>query len=183
VRRRKLDGGVYVAEGGLVEVGGDDLALLRADAFAAPRRRARLCAHPGPEDRLHEMIVALDRRSYVRPHRHGGKSESFHMIEGELDLFLFDDDGSVRRVVRLGEHRSGRPFFFRLTEDTFHAPVAAGPCAVFHETTNGPFDRRDARPAPWAPDEGDAAAAAYLERLRRLAAGRAAHLTGTEGRP
>jgi cupin fold WbuC family metalloprotein len=174
VRYRKLNEEVWVAEGSVVQVRAADIRFLAQQAQVSSKKRARLCAHPGPQDRLHEMFIALDRQTYVRPHRHGGKSESFHVIEGELDVFLFDEDGTVREIVALGDYHSGKPFFYRLMEDVFHTPVIVTPYALFHETTNGPFDRKDTEMASWAPDEQDPfASSAYLEEMRLLARHRA----------
>jgi hypothetical protein len=41
------------------------------------------------------------------------------------------------------------------------------PYVVFHETTNGPFDRAETEFAPWAPAEGEPEAAAFTESVRR----------------
>src|SRR5262249_51267108 len=117
---RLVKEGVLVAHGPVVSVMRADVEQVRALAAASPRRRARLCAHPPAADPLHEMLIVLRRGSYVRPHRHRGKSESFHVVEGALTVAVFDDDGSVREAIRLGEYGSGRPFFFRLGEPAYH---------------------------------------------------------------
>ncbi len=101
-----------------------DLAAVRDRGTRSPRKRARLCTHPVPTDPLHEMLICLARGTYVRPHRHAGKSESFHIIEGELDVLLFHDGGSIREVIRMGPYQSGKVFFYRLMEPCFHTVLA-----------------------------------------------------------
>jgi cupin fold WbuC family metalloprotein len=169
MNHKKVNDEVFIAQGGVVQVRQYDVAFLKGQAQASPKRRARLCTHPGGEDRLHEMLILLDGATYVHPHRHGGKSESFHIIEGEMDVFLFHDDGSVRDIIRMGDYRSGKAFFYRLMEDTYHMPVISGPYVLFHETTNGPFNRGDTQLAPWAPEENTPAATTYLNKLKALA--------------
>jgi cupin fold WbuC family metalloprotein len=169
MNHKKVNEEVFIAQGGVVQVRQLDVAFLKGQAQVSPKRRARLCTHPGAQDRLHEMLILLDGSTYVRPHRHGGKSESFHIIEGELDVFLFNDDGTIRDIIRMGDYRSGKVFFYRLMDDTYHMPVITGPYVLFHETTNGPFKREDTEFAPWSPEENDPAAAAYLDRLKVLA--------------
>jgi cupin fold WbuC family metalloprotein len=164
---RTVSDEVLVATGGVVQVRSADVALVVQKGTSNARKRARLCAHPGPDDRLHEMLIVLDRGTYIRPHRHGAKSESFHVIEGELDVVLFHDDGGVRDVVRMGPYGSGRAFFYRLMEPCYHAVLINSPYALFHETTNGPFDRADVDFAPWSPPEGDPRVAAFVGRLRQ----------------
>ena len=108
VNYRVLSEEVLVATGAVVQVRAEDVAVVKARGTTNARKRARLCVHPGPDDKLHEMLIVLDRATYIRPHRHAGKSESFHVVEGELDVLLFHDDGAVREVVRMGPYRSGR---------------------------------------------------------------------------
>ena len=157
---------VLVAAGGVVRVRAADVAEVVARGTRSPRKRARLCAHPTPTDALHEMLICLARGTYVRPHRHAGKSESFHIIEGELDVVLFDDAGAVCEVIPMGPYPSGQAFFYRLMEPCFHTVLVKTPHALFHETTNGPFDPADTEFAEWAPPEGSAAVDEFLERLR-----------------
>jgi cupin fold WbuC family metalloprotein len=151
---------VYVSETDVTTVTGDDIAFLKARAAENPRRRVRLCAHRDTADRLHEMLIVHMRGTYVQPHKHLGKSESFHVIEGRLKVLLFDDDGRHTRTVQLSEPNGGASFFYRLAAPTFHSVVPESEFVVFHEVTNGPFDRRETIAAPWAPSETDAAAGA-----------------------
>jgi len=161
---------VLVATGGVVRVAAADLAEIRGRGACGPRKRARLCAHRTPVDPLHEMLICLARGTYIRPHRHPGKSESFHLIEGELDVVLFDDCGEVREVVRMGTYASGKTFFYRLGKPWFHMVLVNTPHVLLHETTNGPFDPADTEFAPWAPAEGDPASAGFVARVRSAAA-------------
>ena len=162
---------VFQAVGGIVQVSAADVAAVVAKGTTNARKRARLCAHPGPEDRLHEMLIVLDRGTYIRPHRHGNKAESFHIIEGELDVVIFHDDGAVRDVIRMGPYGSGKAFYYRIMEPCYHSVLVGTPHAVFHETTNGPFNRGDTEFAPWSPAEGEPGVAAYLDQIRGSASG------------
>ena len=158
---------VQVAGGGVVCVAAIDVERVRERGIRAERKRARICAHPSTSDPLHEMIICLDRRTYIRPHRHAGKSESFHIIEGELDVVLFEKNGEVREVIRMGPYQSRRTFFYRLMEPCFHTVLVRTPQAIFHETTNGPFDPDDTEYAQWAPTSGqEAEEFQHLLRLR-----------------
>jgi cupin fold WbuC family metalloprotein len=87
-------------------------------------------------------------------------------VEGELDVLLFDDDGPVRDVIRMGPYQSGRVFFYRLMEPLFHSVLVRSPHVLLHETTNGPFDPADTEFAPWSPVEGGPNATEYLNGLR-----------------
>lgn len=158
---------VLIATGGVVRVSATDVEELVSRATRSNRRRARLCTHPAPDDALHEMMICLARETYIRPHRHAGKSESFHIITGELDVILFDDAGTVADVIRMGPYGSGKAFFYRLMEPAFHTVLVRTPHVLFHETTNGPFAPGETEFAEWAPREGDPEALRYIDRLRQ----------------
>ena len=118
------------------------------------------------------MLIVHARGSYVRPHRHPGKTESMHIIEGAADLVVFDGTGDVESVTVLGDYPSGNAFFHRMAAPLFHTLLVRSDVFVFHETTNGPFDCRDTEFAPWAPGEGDVEGVALFlanlqERVRR----------------
>ena len=173
MRLRKLNDEVLVAEGPLVRVSGPDIAALKQQALANPRQRIRICTHPDTGDRLHEMLIVHTRGTYVRPHKHLNKSESVHIIEGEVDVVFLDEAGEVSDVVRLGDYRSGREFYYRMSSPLYHTLLIASEFLVFHEVTNGPFRREETVFAPWAPEERDPAACGVFQgRLAREVATR-----------
>lgn len=151
---RQVSPEVFVATEGVLSVSRTDLADLRAQALANPSRKARICAHPSVTDTLHEMLIVHVRGAYVRPHKHPRKSESFHMIEGQLDIVLFDDAGHVERLIPLAAEGEGS-LFYRLSDCRFHTVIPRSEVVVFHEVTNGPFDRSETVFAEWAPADDD----------------------------
>jgi cupin fold WbuC family metalloprotein len=140
----------------IVEVGQDWYDRLKRHAFEADQKRARLCLHHGPDDPLHEMIIVFHRETLVRPHRHSTKSESFHMIFGELDIAMFDDHGALTRVVRMGDAASGKTHVYRLSSAIWHSVIVRSEFAAIHEVTNGPFRAEENEFATWAPAEPEA---------------------------
>ncbi len=163
---RKVNDEVFIALDPIVKWGGEEIAFLKRTALASPRKRARICAHNTNEDALHEMIIVISAGSYIHPHRHIGKSESFHIIEGEVDVAVFDDAGAIADVIELGPVGSGRQFYYRLSESAFHTLLIRSDCLVVHEVTNGPFARDRTALAPFAPpEEQQDAARAYMRRV------------------
>jgi cupin fold WbuC family metalloprotein len=146
----------------IIEIGTPRLAELVRAAAAEPLRRSRICLHRSSEDLTQEMIIALMQDSYVPPHKHTGKSESFHVIRGELDIVFFDDAGKANRIVSLGTPGGIKPFVYRLSVDLWHSVRVLTEVAVFHETTTGPFVKGHSQFPPWAP------AAADVEGVRRF---------------
>ena len=162
---------VFLAEGPIASVGPAEIDRLKAAVQASPKRRARINAHPDGEDALHEMIIAIDASSYIRPHKHPGKSEAFHIVEGEVDIVVFKDDGEIDRIVELGAPGSQHPFYYRMSNAFFHTLIIRSDLLVVHEITNGPFRPAGTVFADFAPDdrETDKAEAYQAELAQRVA--------------
>jgi cupin fold WbuC family metalloprotein len=156
MRLNKKSNEVYIADEPIVATTRSEVDLLKQSASASLLKRSRICAHRHGTDSLHEMLIVLERDSYIRPHKHQGKSESFHIIEGVVDVIIFDDAGDVRDVIQMGDYPSGRNFYYRLADPLFHTLAIRSERVAFHETTNGPFRKEDTFFATWSPEEGDA---------------------------
>jgi cupin fold WbuC family metalloprotein len=137
----------------IVAVSASDITDLKRKQEDTARKRIRLCAHQQIEDLLHEMLIVHTRDTYVRPHRHVGKSESYHVIEGCFDLVTFDEAGNVMQVFEMGPLSSELNFFCRLPDSLYHGLLIHSPVVVFHEATSGPFLRKQTEFAPWSPLE------------------------------
>lgn len=142
---------VFTHSDPIVEVGPRWVEHLKAQAASSPLRRARLCMHRDHAEAIQEMVIALCQDALFRPHRHHAKSESFHVIEGEFYILVFDANGKVVRGVRLAPPGSGHSFAYRMCAPTWHAIVPITPFVVFHETTQGPFKKDEAQFPSWAP--------------------------------
>jgi cupin fold WbuC family metalloprotein len=168
---KKVNNEIFLAENGLVLVDHAQIEFLKAHAARSPRHRARLCAHKDGQDRIHEMLIALTQDVYIRPHKHLNKSESFHVIAGSALMVYFDDAGVIAEVIHIGDAASGRPFYFRDDDERYHTQIITSPFLVFHEVTNGPFNRADTLLAPWSPEETNLKASrAFLDNLKCRAA-------------
>ena len=155
---------VLVADEDVVQLGATNLEQLKTAAAANARRRIRICAHRDPSEPLHEMVIVHMRGAYVRPHKHLGKTESMHVVEGFADVVFFDDEGGVLDVIPIGTSDSGRTFYYRLAAPWYHTLVVTSEFFVFHEVTDGPFRREDKVFPPWAPEEDDAAGVARFQK-------------------
>jgi cupin fold WbuC family metalloprotein len=163
---RKINDEVFIAEDAIVRLGDAEIGFLKKQARISPRKRARICAHKTNDDALHEMVIVISADSYIHPHRHVGKSESFHIVEGEVDVAVFDDDGKLAEVIQLGAPASGRCFYYRLSESAFHTLLIRSDYLIVHEVTNGPFDRDRTVLASFAPTEDrEAEARAYMQQV------------------
>jgi cupin fold WbuC family metalloprotein len=167
---------VYYSDDAIVTADDATIAELKRIAAGNPRLRSRLCTHPDPSSGLHEMLIVHHREAYVRPHKHFGKPESFHLIEGTAQVVIFEDDGRIRDVLEMAPYGRGVLCYYRMPEQVFHSILITSEWLVFHETTAGPFDPSRTAFPDWAPDGGDAAEVqVYVTRTGALAAEHLAH--------
>lgn len=149
----KLNSEVFYSKDALTTVNQSNIEYFNHLSSLNSRKRIRLCTHLNQADSLHEMLIVHERNTYVRPHKHPGKSESTHIIEGLVDVVLFDDEGQIERVISMGDYASGKTFYYRMATPIFHTLIIRSEVLVFHEITNGPFDRSATVFAPWAPED------------------------------
>ena len=101
------------------------------------------------------MLIVCHRSTIMPPHRHPvGRSESYHVVEGEMVICLFDNEGSVSRRINLSDKGSNGAFLYRLSESMWHAPIAISEWLVYHETLTGPFYESETVEFPdWLPKD------------------------------
>jgi cupin fold WbuC family metalloprotein len=149
-----------------------DRSLLDATTAAArtaSRGRKNHNFHTPASDAANRLLNAVEPGSYIQPHRHldPSKDETFVVLRGRFGLIVFDDAGTVTETVVL--EPGGDIVGAHLPAGTFHTLVSLSPQSVFFESKAGPYAPiAEAERAPWAPREGEPAAAAYLKRLEHL---------------
>lgn len=167
----KKQEGVYVlsdqARDGVLSIGYSEIEKLKEIASQSSLKRARLCAHEHDQDYLHQMIIAIRNGCYIRPHKHLNKVESFHLIDGAMDVIVFSDEGKILKRIRMSSDGRGRgAVFYRLSRPFYHTVVVISAVAVFHEITEGPFEPGQASVASFSPQEDDhAGVQAWLDRM------------------
>jgi cupin fold WbuC family metalloprotein len=144
------------------------IARILEKARAAPRRRTNHNFHASAEDNPHRFLNVLLEGTYIRPHRHRDppKAETFLVLEGQVVLWVFDNDGNVVETHLLDGDGPVRGV--DVPAGVYHALTAVSDHAVCFEVKPGPYRAEtDKEFAAWAPAEGDAAAADYLNSLPR----------------
>lgn len=160
--------GVFTAKGPITCITNEDISIIKKDAYASPLLRSRICIHNNTDDPVQEMIIALCKDSYIPPHRHVGKTESFHIIYGQADILFFEKTGDISHMISLGIDAPDG-FYYRLSAPLFHTVLSRGEMVVIHETITGPFHPEENLKAPFAPDDKDYyAARKYLAMLHKF---------------
>lgn len=106
-------------------------------------RDLRLCLHKEKNDRFHQMIILLHRGSNHRQHKEN-REESYHMIQGRMEVILFDN-GSIKKRIVLDPKDTP---VYRMAAHTWHSTVPLTPIVIFHEAKLGPYSRSDITYAP-----------------------------------
>jgi cupin fold WbuC family metalloprotein len=164
--------GVYYSPYPLPIIDAGIIEFLKLRARATPQRRARFCAHQSADVEQHEMLIVSHRDTYIAPHRHFDKLESFVILEGLADIILFDERGRVEKIVKMGPPSSSQPFFYFMPPRQFHSLSIETELLVFLESTKGPFRKQDCEHAAWAPDAADnASGRLYIEAVLRETSG------------
>ena len=143
---------------------------LTAQAAASPRRRAHFNIHTSAADPIQRFLVATQRDTYFRPHKHLTRSELAIVLRGQFDILTFDDDGRVQSRHCVGDGTG--QFAYEASKGTWHALIALKDGGAFLEVKEGPYDPAVAVDfAPWAPAEGAESVGRYQQWLRTAAPG------------
>tara|TARA_S200000501_G_C20716228_1_gene696365 strand:- start:119 stop:640 length:522 start_codon:yes stop_codon:yes gene_type:complete len=162
---KKINNEVFIATDEIVHLSNEAITFIKERALESSRGRSRICLHKEDTDNLHEMLIAISKESYIRPHRHKNKSESFHLIDGEADVVIFSEEGEIKQVINLS---SSTNFFYRLDTPNYHTLLIHSPLLVIHEITNGPFDALESDFASFSPEEESEEVKFYLSNLRKV---------------
>lgn len=144
---------VYSAPGPIASIGSREIDFLKREVAVNKKGRVRINLHQGDDDLLHEMIIAIRPDSYIRPHKHPGKSEAFHVVYGAVDIVVFEDNGEILDVVSLAAQNETMAFYYRMSSPYFHTLIINSDILIVHEITNGPFVKEGGQFGSFAPPE------------------------------
>lgn len=139
-------------------VGRIDIKELKELTEKSRRNKFRLCLHKKTSDLVQEMIICTKNFVYSQPHKHpNNKSESYHIIEGSLDVIIFNDKGKVIDKIYLSSFKNkNSQFMYRLSKPYFHTMIPRSKWTIWHEVSTGPFTKKKnqfAKYADFAPSE------------------------------
>ena len=77
------------------------------------------------------------------------------VLDGEVDYIMFDDNGNIDNVIKMGSFESTQPFYQTIRKDKFHMLMIRSEWLVFLEVTEGPFKSEDTVFAEWSPRENE----------------------------
>ena len=146
---------VFYTDDSIVNISSNDIEELKRKMIISNNNRIRICTHKTKYDSLHEMLIIHTKNCYVRPHKHINKVESISILEGKAKIIIFNDDGSVHSELTVGQKESGEVFYHRMNINKYHMFIIQSDFLVFHEVTQGPFNKNYTVFPDWAPVDYD----------------------------
>ena len=146
--KKKKD--VIYFKNSLIKIKKKDIDLLREYSKYNIDNKSRYCNHKSKNSKLHEMIILHKKGYYVRPHSHPNRTESVHLIKGKVDIVI-----SIKRniidLIKMGNYQSGDVFYYRMNNELIHTLIIKSAYIIFHETSLGPFKRKNTKFTKWSP--------------------------------
>ena len=135
-----------------------------SQARTSPRLRMNYNFHPELNDPVQRLLNALEPWTYIRPHKHTSKEESFVLLRGTILAVSFNDDGTICDHAILSSATGIQGIEFE--ENIFHMLTSLETGSAVFEIKEGPFvPHTEGSSAPWAPKEGTPEAKVFLEKV------------------
>lgn len=139
-----------------------------AQAKENARLRMNYNFHETMDAPVHRMLNALEPGTYLPPHRHSDKEETYLVLRGRLMAFFYDEEGNVTEKICLNplEGRYG----LEIPPRTWHSIIALESGTVIFEIKKGPYQPLSPEDmASWAPAPDDVEGVkAFVERMLEL---------------
>lgn len=135
-----------------------------AEAKLSPRLRMNHNFHTELSDPVQRLLNALEPETYIRPHKHFTREESFVILRGTALAVTFNNDGTIKNSSLLNREKG--VFGVEFEENTFHMLISLESGTVVYEIKEGPFIPHSVEgQADWAPEEGNPASDDFLKKV------------------
>ena len=121
------------------------LSLIKELAFFRGVDICRICLHINNKSDIHEMLMMHTQPSSTGPLKQDKTSISYHIIEGELEIKLYDNNGNEVKNYNLNSHSSSTisSHSLRLNANQYRSIHSKSNYTLFLETASGPFKDSD----------------------------------------
>lgn len=132
-----------------------------SEAQASPRLRMNYNFHASLDAPIHRLLNALEPGTYLPPHRHTDKEETYVVLRGSLLAFFYDNSGNITEKVDLNP--SAGVYGLEIPAGTWHSIISLETGTVIFEIKSGPYCPLPPEDiAPWAPAPSDVEGAAVF---------------------
>ena len=100
----------------------------------------RLNLHTSRREKHHDMVI-LQRKNYKCPvHKHLSNGETIHIIKGSMAILVFNK--KKRLINKIVLNKKNR-LIYRIPTTFYHTVQIKSNYAIYHESKNGPFVRKE----------------------------------------
>ena len=144
------------------------LDTVTSQAKENSRLRMNYNFHASMDAPIHRLLNALEPGTYLPPHRHTDKEETYLVLRGSLLAFFYDDAGNVTDKVCLNP--SEGKYGLEIPSNTWHSIIALESGTVIFEIKKGPYQPLPSEDlASWAPQTSDTEGIkAFIKRMLEL---------------
>ncbi len=148
----------------MIKITTDLIDKVVEQARSSTRLRMNYNFHPELSDPVQRLLNALEPWTYIRPHKHTTKEESFVLLRGTVLAVAFNDDGTINDHAILSPATGIMGIEFE--ENSFHMVTSLETGSAVYEIKEGPFvPHTEGSSAPWAPKEGTPEAKDFLKKI------------------
>lgn len=126
-----------------------DFESLYDEAANSLRKRAHLLLHSDHQDKVQRLYIGMIKNSFVEPHYHIRQHqwEMFHVVEGKIEVKLYNMDGQVISQFFAGPGEDVT--FVEFEPLDIHSVKCVSERALLLEIKEGPFDSSCAKEVPF----------------------------------
>lgn len=142
------------------------LNKLTNDASESDRKRANINIHDSHDASVQRLFISTNPETYIRPHRHSQphKWEFFTVLDGAMDLLIFDHSGNILERIELSKDAVRS---VEIPPNIWHSYVCKKPGTLALEVKEGEYiPHLEEDLYPFSPPENTAAANDYLAWMR-----------------
>lgn len=138
IRLKKITDEVYYTSSNLCLLSKKDLKKLIFKTKKKRLQKFRICFHKNFKDKIHQMLIYHSKNYICKPHKNN-YPETTIIIEGRMDLLLHDKYGKIKKIIKMGDHKTNKNFFCFIKKKEFASVRIKSSHCIFFEVTGGPF--------------------------------------------
>ncbi|TMP33848.1 WbuC family cupin fold metalloprotein [Pseudoalteromonas rubra] len=143
-----MSNAIYI-DGPIKVISRNHINDLKKKAIESNNGRYRYCLHNSINDNVQNMIIAITSDTQLLPQRRIGSDKCFSILEGELRIAIFSEEGQVLKVVNLTTE-DNQSLWISDKYYTLTLPISA--VAVYQEVITGRFNNHNDHPS-WDVDD------------------------------
>ena len=97
----------------------------------------RICLHSSKKDKIHSMIVLINKNNHSRVHKHIGSDEIYNYISGSFYVLIYKLNKIIKKILISNKEH----FIYKVKKGTMHNILPLGNIVVFHEIKMNPYQK------------------------------------------